>query len=184
MSMRRIALFQAAGLVVLASCGGGPAPNSGITTDSYDPHGSTRDPPGSSRDPAADRESPPSSGDPAPPSADRPPIGGSSGGPPTGCFACQNATYACSGSINGIQVQGLTVRVQSKNGQCVTEADQSGEGGYVFACSRKITSTDGVAIGTWTALDNGGVGVTISGIQLACFPQQETPKPGGQQDAG
>jgi hypothetical protein len=178
MKMRRTALFA-----VLVACGGGPGTTRNFT-DTTEPTADGRDPPGVSRAPTSGPEATPSGRDVPPPSQDPPP-GGSSGGSSgatTECFPCQDLTYACTGTIGGQPVKDISIDVQSKNGQCVTEADQTQV--YVFACNRKITTSQGIAVGTW-ATSADGITVTIQSIQLACVPQRATPGGGGNgRDAG
>jgi hypothetical protein len=183
MTMRRTAI-----LAVLVACGGGPGATTRTFTDSTEPAGGGRDSPGTTRDPASGPEATPPGRDAPPPSQDPPPGGGGSSGSsgtPTECFACQDVNYSCTGTVQGQQVKDIGVHVQSKDGKCVTEADQQVT--YVFACNRKITTVDGVAVGTWSTTAD-GITVTLPGIQLTCVPQRVTPgggtSSGNNADAG
>jgi hypothetical protein len=172
MSMRRVPLF-----VLVAACGGGPAANSGMATDGYEPPGEGRDSPGNARDPAGDRETPPPSQD--PPISDREPPGGT-----TACFVCEDLKFECTGLIEGLPVQnGVSIHFRSRDGQCVTEDNHNGNVTItsIFVCGGKITNASGVVIGTWSNAANGGITVTLEGIQLTCLPKAQTPV---QNDAG
>ena len=178
MAMRRTAV-----VVALVACSGGTAGNPEAATDAFERPGTGRDAPGTTRDSANDREAPPPSRDPPPPSQDPP----SSGGAGT-CLACQDQTYLCTGFIEGVVVnQGISVELHQLNGQCVTTDDQNGIiVTTTFGCGGTILNSSGVAIGTWAAATNGGIAVSLEGIQLTCAPRATTPPivdAGGARDA-